>query len=100
MKRKWKAWRIVSSFVVAFLLSLHLAVMAAEKEVGVLPQKISVDNLSGISFWLAGLYNDERLYYSLLVTLIMGVVGLSIGFVTDLILKIFGLDVSKITHHE
>jgi hypothetical protein len=99
MSWKSKAWSHVTS-VITLVLFLPVYLPAAEKEAGVVPQKVATENLSGLSLWLASLYNDERLYYSLLVTLIMGVIGLSIGFVTDVVLKIFGLDVSKITHHE
>lgn len=65
-----------------------------------IPGTVRLDKLSGISLWLAQLYNDDKLLFAILVTVSMGVIGLIIGNLTDFILKIFGLDVSKISHHE
>lgn len=65
-----------------------------------IPDKVPLDKLSGVSLWLAQLYNDEKLLFALLVTVTMGLVGIILGYLTDIVLKIFGLDVSKISHHE
>ncbi len=65
-----------------------------------IPDQVSLENLSGITLWLAQLYNDEKLLFALLVTFSMGIIGIILGFLTDIVLKIFGLDVSKIAHHE
>jgi ABC-type phosphate/phosphonate transport system permease subunit len=65
-----------------------------------IPDKVPLDKLSGITLWLAQLYNDEKVLFAILVTVTMGIVGLILGVLTDLFLKIFGLDVSKIAHHE
>lgn len=65
-----------------------------------IPDKVPLDKLSGITLWLAQLYNDDKLLFALLVIVIMVIVGLILGVLTDLFLKIFGMDVSKIAHHE
>lgn len=65
-----------------------------------IPDTVPLDKLSGITLWLAQLYNDDKLLFALLVTVTMGIVGLLLGLLTDLFLKLFGLDVSKIAHHE
>jgi len=62
--------------------------------------KIDTSNLSGISYWLVTLYNDERIWYSILVTLSMAVVGILIAKIADVFLKLAGFEVSKIEHNE
>jgi len=62
--------------------------------------KIDTSNLKGISHWLVTLYNDERIWYSILVTLCMALVGVLIAKIADVFLKIAGFEVSKIEHNE
>jgi ABC-type phosphate/phosphonate transport system permease subunit len=87
-------WLLV--MLVMFPASFFLGV---EKE-GYLDVKVDVSQLSGISLWLVNLYNDERLIFAILVTLVMATVGMSIALFTDVLLKAFGLEVTKIEHHE
>ena len=63
-------------------------------------KKVDLANLSGISRFFARWYNDNLWVYAAIVTVLMGLVGLSIALATDLILKMIGLEVSKIEHHE
>jgi hypothetical protein len=77
-----------------------VTLFAEDKDVGKVPDKINLENLHGLTLWLVGLYNDQRIVYAIVVTLIMAIVGISIAFVADIILKAFGLQVTKITHHE
>ena len=56
--------------------------------------------LTGPRALLVSLFNDSRVVYSIVVTLTMACVGVLIGFITDILLKMLGLDVSKISHHE
>ena len=57
-------------------------------------------NLSGINHFFAGWYNDNLWVYATIVTVLMGVMGFVIALVTDVILKMIGMEVSKIEHHE
>jgi hypothetical protein len=82
--------------IVLFPLSFFLGV---EKE-GLLDMHMDTSKLEGIRLWLTNLYNDQRLFFALVVTLSMGLIGIIIAFVTDFILKLFGLEVGKIQHHE
>ncbi len=60
----------------------------------------SGEPLTGIKRWSVEMFNDMRLTYSILVVALMAIIGISIGIVTDFILKLFGFTVSKIAHHE
>ena len=70
------------------------------KEVSSLEHKVDTKNLSGINLWIADMYNNNRLMYAIVVTLVMAFLGTTMAFGTDLILKMLGMDVSKISHNE
>jgi ABC-type phosphate/phosphonate transport system permease subunit len=65
-----------------------------------LNKKINLANLSGFSHFFAKWYNDNLWVYAIMVTLLMGIVGLTIAVVADVILKMIGMEVSKIEHLE
>ena len=65
-----------------------------------LGKKVDLTHLSGINYFFAHWYNDNLWVYALIVTLLMGLLGLAIALVTDVILKMIGMEVSKIEHHE
>ncbi|MEJ2617700.1 MAG: hypothetical protein P8Z35_22285 [Ignavibacteriaceae bacterium] len=46
------------------------------------------------------MYNNDRILYAVVVTLVMAALGSIMAFGTDLILKYFGMNVSKISHSE
>ena len=70
------------------------------KEVTSLDHKVDTTNLSGVNLWIADLYNNNKLMYAIVVTLVMAALGTTMAFGTDLILKMFGMDVTKISHRE
>ena len=61
---------------------------------------IETKNLSGINLWIAEIYNNDRVLYAVIVTLVMALLGSIMAFGTDLVLKYFGINVSRISHHE
>ena len=65
-----------------------------------LDRKVDLANLTGLNHLLASWYNDSIWLYAIVATVLMGVIGLIIALVTDVILKMVGLEVSKIEHHE
>lgn len=65
-----------------------------------LERKVDLANLSGLNYLFASWYNDSIWLYAAVATVLMGVVGLAIAFGTDIILKMIGMEVSKIEHHE
>ncbi len=84
------------------LLSVPTLVWAAEgldvpEELG---KKVDLSNLSSINYFFAKWYNDNLWVYATIVTVLMGVVGLAIAVGANVILKMIGMEVSKIEHHE
>ncbi len=70
------------------------------KQETALNKKIDTKDLSGVNLWIAELYNNDRVLYAVVVTLVMAALGSVMAFGTDLILKYFGMSVSKISHNE
>ncbi len=95
MKRLW-----VIIFNVILLSIPSALVWAAAEKAEALEKKVDVSKLSGINYFFASWYNDNMWIYAIVVTALMGVVGMLIALVTDIILKMIGMEVSKIEHHE
>lgn len=89
---------IISNF---FLLTLPTAlVWAAAEKAEALQKKVSIANLTGVNYFFAKWYNENMWLYAIIVTVLMGVMGMLIALVTDIFLKMIGMEVSKIEHHE
>ncbi len=65
-----------------------------------LGKKVSLANLGWFNYFFAKWYNENLWVYAIITTVLMGVVGLIIAMSTDVILKMIGMEVSKIEHHE
>jgi len=88
---------ILNFFLLAVPSSL---VWAAAEKAEALEKKVDLSKLSGINYFFASWYNDNMWLYAIMVTALMGVIGMLIALVTDIILKIIGMEVHKIEHHE
>ena len=65
-----------------------------------LGRKVDLTNLGGINHFFAQWYNDNLWVYATIVTVLMGLLGFGIALVTDVILKMMGMEIHKIEHHE
>ncbi len=54
----------------------------------------------GISKWIADVYNASHWQFGLLVVVLMAVMGLVLGYGSDRIMGLLGIDLGKIKHHE
>jgi hypothetical protein len=106
LKGRWttlpKLFVIILNF---FLLTVPGTLLWAAGEGLEMPEKlvkepIKLANLGRFNYFFAKWYNDNLWVYAILVTLLMGVVGLIIALGTDRLLKMIGMEVSKIEHHE
>jgi hypothetical protein len=83
------------------LLSVPSAlVWAAAEKAEALEKKVDLSKLTGLNYFFASWYNDNMWLYAIMVTALMGVIGMLIALVTDIILKMIGMEVHKIEHHE
>ena len=84
-----------------FLLAVpSTLVWGAAEKAEALEKKIDLAKLTGLNYFFASWYNDNMWLYAIIVTVLMGVIGLLIALVTDIILKMIGMEVHKIEHHE
>lgn len=85
------------------LLALPALVWAAgpgEKAPDMATRQVKLEGLNTLNYFFAYWYNTNKWVFAVIVTVVMGVLGGVIAFVTDIFLKSVGLDVSKIDHHE
>lgn len=87
-------------FVFTCAYNYTYAVEGGGKQEAALTKKIDTRDLSGINLWIAELYNNDRVLYAVIVTLVMASLGSIMAFGTDLVLKYFGMNVSRISHSE
>uniref|UniRef100_A0A7C3WPS5 Uncharacterized protein n=1 Tax=Desulfobacca acetoxidans TaxID=60893 RepID=A0A7C3WPS5_9BACT len=95
--------KLAALLVNLFLLALPALAWAAgpgEKVPDMATRQVKVEGLSCINAFFASWYNTNKMVFALAVTVLMGVVGGLIAFCTDIFLKLIGMDVSKIEHHE
>lgn len=84
-----------------FLLTVSSTlVWGAAEKAEALNKKIDLAKLTGLNYFFASWYNDNMWLYAIMVTVLMGVIGLLIALVTDIILKMIGMEVHKMEHHE
>jgi hypothetical protein len=92
------------SIIICNLLLLGLPVLAwaggGGEKATALERKVDLANLTGLNYIFAQWYNENIWLYAIIVTVLMGVIGLIIALITDIILKMIGMEVSKIEHHE
>jgi len=84
-----------------FLLAVpSTLVWGAAEKAEALDKKIDLAKLSGLNYFFASWYNDNMWLYAIMVTALMGVIGGLIALVTDIILKMIGMETHKMEHHE
>lgn len=55
---------------------------------------------SGISKWIADVYNSNLWLFGLMVVAVMAGMGLVLGFCMDALLKLLGINLGRLQHHE
>ena len=95
-----RLWAIIINFLLLTAPALVWAAGDAEKVPDMGTRQVATVGLSAINLFFAGWYNDNKWVFAIIVTVIMGLIGGIIAFVTDIFLKAAGLDVSKMDHHE
>jgi hypothetical protein len=90
---------IMNSYLL-LLPTLAWSAAPGEKAPDMAVRQVKLEGLGFLNHFFAGWYNDNKMVFAIIVTVIMGVVGMLIALVTDVILKNIGMEVSKIEHHE
>ena len=97
--------KIITLCLLCFILSMAYTNTFGSGEIGgkqetTINKKIDTKNMSGVNLWIADLYNGDKLLYAVVVTLVMAALGSIMAFGTDLVLKHFGMNVTRISHSE
>jgi len=95
-----RLWAIIINFLLLTAPALVWAAGPGEKVPDMATRQVATVGLSAMNLFFAGWYNDNKWVFATIVTVIMGLIGVIIAFVTDIFLKRAGLDVSKMDHHE
>lgn len=89
--------RLKSVLVIALMASLAMGAFTlalpggGHDETGKLEHVVTLEGKTGVSLLMARWYNENRLLYALVVTATMAVLGIVVGQVTELMLKLFGV---------
>lgn len=81
---------IVLIAILIFFFPVILSAGDDHEEGGDLEYVVPTDSLSGISLFLANLYNEHRLLYALIVTGTMALLGILVALITDYLLRLIG----------
>lgn len=94
--------RFFALIVNFYLLTLPTLLWAAEglDVPEAMEKKVPLAGLSGMNLFFAKSYNENLWMYAIYCTVLMGVVGMAIALVVDVILKSIGMEVHKIEHKE
>ena len=95
--RKWRA--VALGAILPLIPRLCLASEGLETPEA-LDRKVSLEGLSGISLFFARTYNENLFLYAIYCTVLMALVGITIAYLTDIVLKSLGMEVHKIEHKE
>ena len=95
----------VKCALVSFLLFSLPAMIAwaatgEEKAPNFAARQVKTEGLSAFNAFFAVWYNSNKIIFAAIVTVLMGLAGAAIAFITEILLKRVGLDVSKIEHNE
>jgi hypothetical protein len=85
--------RVTALVVMAVLASgvITVAIAGGGEDTGKLEHKVSLEGKTGVNLLLAKWYNENRLVYALVVTATMAVLGIVVGQITELTLRLIGV---------
>lgn len=100
MSAKYLVLFLMLIFMFASFSTVTYAGEGVGKQEAALSKKIDTKDLSGVDLLIVNLYNNDRILYAVVVTLVMATIGTIMAFGTDLVLKFFGMNVTRISHTE
>ena len=91
MRKLWKSLLAVP----AALLALCGTAMAAGGKAEQIVIVSDTRDLTGILAWWSNLYNESHLQFTILTVILIPVLGMTLGLLTDLVMNHIGIDLSK-----
>lgn len=93
-------WTLRAFALASALLVAAPALAAGGKPATKLVNVADTRHVSGISLWIAQIYNTSYLLYGLLVVAVMVSMGVVLGLVCDRAVATLGIDLGRMHHHE
>jgi hypothetical protein len=93
-------WIVLLSLVLVVFLPLLAAAGGGKPATKVYNVADTRSMQPGLAKWIAGVYNGSPWMYGLTVVLVMSGMGLVLGFGMDRLLKLLGINLGKLAHHE
>ncbi len=78
-------------FIIAALVIGPALAGGGHGDTGVTINRVSTEGHTGLSLSLIDLYNNNRLVYALLVTAVMATLGIIVGQLTEIVIRISGM---------
>jgi hypothetical protein len=97
---KLKELKTVLPWILIVIMLFPLSFYLGVDNEGQLTRQVNTAKLTGIDQWLANIYNSQKFVFAIIVTTTMATVGILFALIADIILKVLGLEVTKIQHHE
>ncbi|WP_027176276.1 DVU0150 family protein [Desulfovibrio aminophilus] len=91
MRKLWKSLLAVP----AALLALCGTAMAAGGKAAQIVIVSDTRDLTGILAWWSNLYNESHLQFTILTIVLIPVLGMILGLLTDLVMNHIGIDLTK-----
>ncbi|MCM0755410.1 hypothetical protein M7784_09140 [Desulfovibrio aminophilus] len=91
MRKFWKSLLAVP----AALLALCGTAMAAGGKAAQIVIVSDTRDLTGILAWWSNLYNESHLQFTILTVILIPVLGMTLGLLTDMVMNHIGIDLSK-----
>lgn len=89
-----KLWKTLLALPAA-LLALSGTALAAGGKAAQIVIVSDTRDLTGIMAWWSNLYNESHLQFTILTVILIPVLGMALGLLTDLVMKNIGIDLSK-----
>ncbi|MDP3284188.1 MAG: hypothetical protein Q8M56_07150 [Desulfobacterales bacterium] len=90
-----KFWIKLTGVIAMALMVIPDVVMAAGEKASLLVIVADTRKLSGWEAWFANLYNESHLYFTIVTVVAIPVIGVTLGFLADLVMSNIGIDLKS-----
>ena len=89
--RNLLAIMLIAGSLVAGAITPALASGDGHGDTEELKYEVDLEGKTGFNLFLAEIYNNNRLYYALVVTVTMAVLGMTVALITEQVLRLIGV---------
>lgn len=89
--RNLLAIMLIAGLIAAGAITPALASGEGHGDTEELKYEVDLEGKTGFNLFLAEIYNNNRLYYALVVTVTMAVLGMMVALITEQVLRVIGV---------